>query len=76
MKEMVNYTKTIDMKAEEQAYQVPLEDLRHSALNHYDDLSTKCHHWNNSVPRAIEFYYDYEQMSFWQKLKLILKQQI
>jgi hypothetical protein len=59
---------------ESQACQTPVEDLRKVALKHYDSASTKVQLWNNAIPRAINFYYDYKQMSIWQKLKLILKQ--
>ena len=55
------------------AYKTPLEDLRNSNLQHYDEASTKCHHWSNAIPRAINFYYDYKQMSLWQKIKLAIK---
>jgi hypothetical protein len=60
--------------AESQTYQTPLEDLRRDALRHYDDAASKVHHWSSSIPQAINFYYDYRQMSIWQKIKLILKQ--
>ncbi len=50
--------------------QTPIEDLKRSALKHYDEAATIAHHWNNQIPRAIEFFYDYKQMSLWQKIKL------
>jgi len=53
------------MEEETKAYQVTTNDLRHSALEHYNDLSTKCHHWNSQVPKAIEFFYDYKEMTTW-----------
>lgn len=41
-----------------QANQTPLEDLRKAALDHYDEASTAIHHWNSSVPQAINYYFD------------------
>jgi len=61
-------------QADDRTYQTPLEDLRHDALNHYDEASSKLHHWQSGIPIAINFYWDYKQMTFWQKLKLIIKQ--
>ena len=58
---------------EDKCYQATNEDLRKSDLKHYEELSTKCHHWSNGVPRAINFYYDYKSMSIWQKIKLAFK---
>jgi hypothetical protein len=40
------------------AAQTPIEDLRRAALEHYDNLSTKTHEWMNTVPIAINEYYD------------------
>ena len=31
----------------------PIEELRQNALNHYDELSGKCHIWLNTIPNAI-----------------------
>jgi len=47
----------------------PLEDLRIDALYHYDKVSSKAHTYSNVIPRAINFYFDYKQMSFWGKIK-------
>jgi len=58
---------------ENRACQTPLEDLRERDLKHYDDASTSIHHWSSGVPRAINFYYDYKQMSLWDKLVLAFK---
>lgn len=55
------------------AVQTPLEELRQSDLKHYDKLSTECQHWSISVPRAINFYYDYRQMSLLKKIILAFK---
>lgn len=41
----------------EGACQTPLSDLKADALKHYDELSTKGHHWNSSIPQAIKFYF-------------------
>lgn len=50
--------------------QTPLDDLRHEALNHYDEVASKAHHYRSDIPRAINFYYDYKEMNFWSKIKL------
>jgi len=55
------------------ACQTPLEDLRKDALAHYDEASIKIHCWQNGIPRAINFYWDYRQMSFWEKILLAFK---
>ena len=51
----------------------PLEDLRKSDLEHYDRAATKECCWHNTIPRAINFYYDYRQMSLWKRLLQALK---
>jgi len=58
-----------DTKEKDRTCQTPLEDLRQDALKHYDEASTKLHCWQNGIPRAINFYWDYKQMSFIQKIK-------
>jgi len=58
---------------EERACQTPLEDLRKDALKHYDEASTKIHCWQSGIPNAINFYWEYKQMSLWQKLKQAFK---
>lgn len=35
---------------------VTLDELKRGALEHYEDISTKAHHWNSLVPKAIEAY--------------------
>ena len=50
----------------------PLEDLRKDNLKHYDDAASKVNHWSSAIPAAINFYYDYKQMSFWSKVRLAL----
>lgn len=57
----------------DKCYQASQEDLRKSDLNHYEELSNKCHHWSSGVPRAINFYYDYKQMSLIEKIILAFK---
>ena len=57
----------------ERTYQTPLEDLRKDALQHYEEAATKIHCFQSGVPQAINFYWDYREMTFWQKIKLILK---
>jgi len=34
------------------------EDLRKTALKHYEDVSSEAHSWLNVIPRAINFYFD------------------
>lgn len=41
-----------------QAFETPIEDLRKSALDHYDELATKACHFSSDIPKAINFYYD------------------
>lgn len=53
--------------------QTSLEELRQSDLKHYDELSTKFHHWVSGVPRAINFYYEYKQMNLLQRIVLAFK---
>jgi hypothetical protein len=55
------------------SYQSTNEDLRKSALEHYEKLSTECHYWSSGIPKAINFYYDYKEMSLWKKIKLAFK---
>jgi hypothetical protein len=57
----------------EQCYEATQDELKLSDLKHYDEISTKCNHWSNSVPRAIIFYYDYQKMSLIQKVLLAFK---
>lgn len=47
----------------------PLEDLKNSALKHYQEASISIHHWNSDIPKAIKFYYNYKQMNFFEKIK-------
>lgn len=44
-----------------EAYKTPIEDLRKSALDHYDQASSAIHHWSSSVPQAINFYFDEQE---------------
>ena len=53
--------------------QASQEDLKKYDLKHYDELATKSCHWTNSVPKAINFYYDYKKASLIQKLLLAFK---
>jgi hypothetical protein len=55
------------------ALKTPLEHLRNDDLIHYDTLSTKSHIWANSIPRAINFYYDYKEMNLLQRIILAFK---
>jgi len=58
--------KTEDLKT----YQTPLEDLRESDLEHYEVASSAVYHYSSGVRRAINFWYDYRQLSFLGRLKL------
>jgi hypothetical protein len=49
----------------------PSEELRNEDLVHYDTLSFK--NYKNSIPRAINFYYDYRQMNLFQRIILAFK---
>lgn len=40
----------------EQPVKTPFDDLRKQALEHYEELATKAHHWNSFIPKAIEAY--------------------
>lgn len=51
----------------------PIEDLREWDLKHYEEASSKLQHWTNSIPRAINFWYDYKQMTFFGKIKQAFK---
>jgi hypothetical protein len=54
--------------------QTPLEELRNEDLQHYDALTFndyKSH--RNSIPRAINFYYNYKQMNLFQRIILAFK---
>jgi hypothetical protein len=51
--------------------QTHLEELRNEDLQHYDVLSFK--NYKNSIPRAINFYYDYIQMNLFQRIILAFK---
>lgn len=57
----------------DKCYQASQEDLRKSDLNHYEQLANIISHWSSGVPRAINFYYDYQQMSLFQKILLAFK---
>lgn len=58
------------MKDTEQPKQTPLSDLERSALEHYEEASNAIFHWSSDIPKAIKFYYKWEQLSFWGRLKL------
>ena len=53
--------------------QTPLEELRNEDLEHYDTLSFNARYFKNSIPRVINFYYDYKQMNLVQKIILAFK---
>jgi hypothetical protein len=58
---------------EVRTYKTPLEDLRNSDLEHYEEASTKIHHWSSGIPRAINFYYDYKSLNFLGKIMFAIK---
>lgn len=51
--------------------QTHLEELKNEDLQHYDTLSFK--NYKNSIPRAINFYYNYRQMNLIQRIILAFK---
>ena len=53
--------------------QTPLEELRNEDLEHYDTLSFNARYFKNSIPRAINFYYDYKQMNLLKRIILAFK---
>jgi hypothetical protein len=53
--------------------QTHLEGLRNEDLDHYYSLSFNLVHFKNSIPRAINFYYDYKQMNLLQRIVLAFK---
>lgn len=56
------------------AEKTPIEDLRKSALDHYDEVTRPAtSSYYNVVPRAINFYYDYQKANFWGRLKILFK---
>lgn len=63
----------LDKMEGNQPMKTPLEDLRKSDLEHYEEASSSIHHWSSGIPRAINFYYDYRGMSRWQRIKLAFK---
>lgn len=54
----------------EKPVKTPLSDLEREALDHYEEASNAIHYWNSDIPRAIKFYYKWNQLSFWGRLKL------
>ena len=50
------------------ALKTSLEELRNEDLIHYDTVSFK--NYKNSIPRAINFYYDYRQMNLLKRIIL------
>jgi hypothetical protein len=51
--------------------QTAVEELRNEDLIHYYTVSFK--NYKNSIPRAINFYYDYRQMNLFQRIILAFK---
>jgi hypothetical protein len=60
-------------KEEDRTIQTPLNDLRQRDLEHYNEASTKLYFWKSGIPTAINFYWDYKQMNFLQKIKQAFK---
>lgn len=46
------------MSDHERANEVPLEDLRLDAQQHYRELSDQGHVWRSDIPQAIDFYFE------------------
>ena len=55
------------------ALKTPLKDLRNKDLIHYDTLSFNTRHFKNSIPRAINFYYNYQEMNLLQRIIFAFK---
>jgi len=43
---------------EEQTAVPSLDEQKKSAIDHYDEISTKAHNWHSIVPIAINFYFE------------------
>ena len=54
----------------ERTCKTPMDDLRDSALSHYDEASISIHSYYSTIPQCINFYYDYKKMSIWDRIKL------
>jgi len=55
---MESRTPKVDSKTpENQCCAATVEEMCAATLGHYDDISTKAHHWSNQVPQAIKFWY-------------------
>lgn len=44
---------------ENNSAETPLDDLRKSALSHYNEAASSIHHYNSEIPKAINFYFDH-----------------
>lgn len=53
--------------------QTAVEELRNEDLEHYDTLSFNARHFTNSIPRAINFYYNYQEMNLLQRIIFAFK---
>ena len=62
------------LTGENKTKQTPLKDLRESDLELYDRGASAIHHYSSGIPKAINFYYDYKQLSNWRKFLLIFNQ--
>lgn len=56
--DMIDTTGTKNVLMENQTQKASIEDLRKSALDHYEELAIKANHWKSDVADAINFYYD------------------
>lgn len=65
--------KRIEDFTEPVSYKTPLNDLRKSDLDHYEQAASAVMEWHSGIPEAINFYYDYHQMNLWQKIKQAFK---
>lgn len=55
------------------ALKTPLEHLRNDDLIHYDTVSSHAGLFKNNILRAINFYYDYQEMNLLQRILFAFK---
>jgi hypothetical protein len=55
------------------ALKTPLEHLRNEDLIHYSVMSSDLNIFSRSIPRAINFYYDYKEMNLLQRILFSFK---
>ena len=53
---ILNLSNSLNM--EHKSAKTPDEDLRRSALEHYDEVASKSYHHLSTIPNAINYYFD------------------